>query len=87
MPTVSNSTDGEICVRTGTDSYDFRFYFVPAHGSIEVSEEEAEAIAARVEETKTAGITVSGILEEPLSEKPKEEAVGEEASVEVSISE
>jgi len=81
MPTVTNTTDEKIVVRTGKDHTDFRFYCIKPDNPLEVSVREARKIAKRVKETKTEGIKVSKFLNNPL--KKKQESKEPEVSTEV----
>ena len=56
---VKNITDHEICVRTGTDSTNYCFYFVPPNGSVKVNEKQASLIAGVIKQLKIEGLSVS----------------------------
>ena len=82
MPTLTNTTDKKIVVRTGKDHTNYRFYGVLPHSTVEVSKKEAKAIAKKAKKLKIAGLKVSGFLKVPLKKpESKKEEVG--ASVEV----
>ena len=59
MPKVKNKTDKEICIRTGRNSVDYVFYFVPAKGSIEVTDEQLKKIAQHVKNTGRKDVSFS----------------------------
>lgn len=59
MPKVKNKTDKEICIRTGRNQVDYEFHFVPAKGSIEVTDEQLTKIAQHVKNTGMKGISFS----------------------------
>lgn len=82
MATVKNTTDKKIVVRTGTSIADYRFYAIQPHKSRIVNKEVAKAIADKVKKSGIVGISVSKHLPKPLL-KPKKEAEGENASVEI----
>jgi len=59
MSQVKNKTDKEICIRTGRNQTDYIFYFVPAKGSIEVTDEALEKIAQHVKNTGRKDVSFS----------------------------
>jgi len=74
MPTIKNSGDTQAVVRVGKGSADYIFYFIPPHGQIRVSMDEARTIQARIEEVKKVdksaydSVVVLGLKSRKLSE-------------------
>lgn len=83
MPTVTNQTDKQVCIRTGRDNTEYRFFFVAPKGKIKVDAENAKRISDRIKEAKILGVTVSKHLPRPLKKPKQEQPEKVPASVEV----
>jgi len=79
---IDNRTDKNVVIRTGKSNADYDWFWIPAKKKVEVTPEQAKAVAKRIKQVKLVGVTVTKHLVKPL-QKPKKKAEGEEASSEI----